>query len=470
MDETRIDAAPTPAHIFAYRAFRSVFVHSPESSPVRAPTSFNDDKENTRASLVASSRFATSSSISKRKEPERDALSLTPKRQKTIAISPTKSILKNPNILTPRRAGLRDVAVTFKDARKSVGPELVRQPFIARVRSQPELRAVSEPAIMIEELDGIVQSKGSTTQLRAVSDPVLSEDRYRNAIAEIVQDPAFDLSDYVAKTEKEVRRFMAYASKWKKQAQQWKEENAKLKASLEEAQRKNDRLRQKMALEEKEREVYDIQPTVDEDLENAVREEVGRCSERRRAPKTTTYDRKANKPDRDPDARTSRHASTRASERWGSTAQQEQDEPSEPSRQRPAKGQNSTVSCKMELPSEKPLRSTSRQKDTPHGQDMHQTTTAGTPQLQEQPKANLEIPLRPASTNLSAPANRTSITQDRQAAARARLRQKAEERNANVRLGVEPKGSEPEKQKGRVKDGSSGIDADASELNWADLG
>lgn len=242
MDETRIDAAPTPAHIFAYRAFRSVFVRSPESSPVRPPLTEpqhpNDNKENARDTAVQGSRFVTSPVRAKRDaELASDTLNLalTPKRQCVNPVSPTKSILKKSNVLTPRRAGLRDVTVTFKDVRMSTSPELTRKGSPTRVRSQPDLRSTL-----------------ATLSSVGLNAPVLrpTSTNWTDSKATVPKDGTapqttadFDLDAYIAQTEKEMRRLIKYGQKWREQAKKQEQENARLQARLEKLQKENNRLR-----------------------------------------------------------------------------------------------------------------------------------------------------------------------------------------------------------------------------------
>lgn len=242
MDETRIDAAPTPAHIFAYRAFRSVFVRSPESSPVRPPLTEpqhpNDNKENARDTAVRGSRFVTSPVRAKRDaELASDTLNLalTPKRQCVNPVSPTKSILKKSNVLTPRRAGLRDVTVTFKDVRMSTSPELTRKGSPTRVRSQPDLRSTL-----------------ATLSSVGLNAPVLrpTSANWTDGKAMVAKDETapqttadFDLDAYIAQTEKEMRRLIKYGQKWRDQAKKQEQENARLQARLERLQKENNRLR-----------------------------------------------------------------------------------------------------------------------------------------------------------------------------------------------------------------------------------
>lgn len=243
MDDTRIDAAPTPAHVFAYRAFRSVFVGSPESSPVRPqPTEThhaNDNKENAHQFAARGSRFQTSPVRGKRDAElasETLNLSLTPKRQRVNSVSPTKSILKKPNVPTPRRASLRDVTVTFKDVKMSASPELARWGSPTKVRSQPgqktTLATLSSVAISAPTSKTIPTDRAERTK---------KVDK-KEVAAQSTAD--FDLDSYIAQTEKEMRRLIKYGQKWREHARKQDNENAKLRALLEEVQAENERLKQ----------------------------------------------------------------------------------------------------------------------------------------------------------------------------------------------------------------------------------
>lgn len=244
MDDTRIDAAPTPAHIFAYRAFRSVFVGSPESSPIRPrptePQHTNDNKENTLRLPARGSRFTTSPVKSKRNAeavPETLNLSLTPKKQRTNPVSPTKSILKKSNVPTPRRAELRDVTVTFKDIRMSASPEMARRGSPVRIRSQPDLRntltALSTVAVSAPVLKAV-----STSQVEGSKKVEKS-----HVVPEAMTDADFD--GYMAQTEKEIRRLIKYGQKWREYSRRQDVENARLKGLIEDLQKENERLRRK---------------------------------------------------------------------------------------------------------------------------------------------------------------------------------------------------------------------------------
>lgn len=229
MDETRIDAAPTPAHVFAYRAIRGVFYGSPESSPVKphdANAEQTLDAEDKFVSSTRARRFATSPIHTKRKDTENDpvdiVLSLTPKKQKIVPVSPSKSILKNTNGLTPKRAALRDVTVTFKDVSLSLSPQLARKPSPRKVRS---ITATSK-------IEAHAYSARPSTGAQATTGPLKKR-------IDSCKAGGADLEAYKVQTEKETRRLIKYGQKWKEQARRAEAENAKLRALLEQAQRQN---------------------------------------------------------------------------------------------------------------------------------------------------------------------------------------------------------------------------------------
>jgi len=202
----------------------------------------DQNKENTRRTPTRPSRFATSPVKVKRKDGEVHAprleadLRLTPKKQKTVPVSPTKSILKNPHAATPRKAGVREVTVTFKDVRKSMSPEMLRHGSPQRVRSQLAMQA---PSLDMAQQMPMVAVGISTEAALRPSAPLTS-------VVKSVQDSGFDLDAYKAQTEKEMRRLIKYGQKWRDTATRQDEENAKLRTLLEETRKENERLRRRI--------------------------------------------------------------------------------------------------------------------------------------------------------------------------------------------------------------------------------
>lgn len=455
MDETRIDAAPTPAHVFAYRAFRSVFVTSPESSPLQ-PRDYDHqqdhDKENTRRSPARPSRFTTSPVKIKRKDGEinaprlEDELRLTPKRQKTVPVSPTKSILKNPHAPTPKRAGLRDVTVTFKDVRKSISPELLRQGqgSPVRVRSQPAMRTLFED---------LAKQKPVTTVQVSASPPIP------------MQASGFDLDAYKAQTEKEMRRLIKYGQKWKEQAKRQDDENAKLRVLLKETRKDNQRLQKKIS------QMQQLNATKPTNTVSAVPTAENLTAHRTRArvcklPEDYSVDCK---PQRETTSE-SRLASTRQS-----SLQQKLDElqhlqpspPAAPNEQAPpAKGQARVQHPRQQQPQtslEKKIdllkqatseleRSSLHEAQADREREMKQKTDA----LELEPTTGdqvqqVSLPVRTASL---------SIADDKKAAARERLRLKREARAASSQAALSVV------RESKRETDSSKLDVDESQVDW----
>lgn len=238
MDETRLDPK-TPAHIFAYKALRGIFIASPESSPIRPPPQQlfdHDDKENT-PSPRRGSHFTTSPTKTKRKDTDfdivKEAISLTPKRQKIVQVSPVKSCLKKTG-MTPRR----EATVTFKDLRISISPELARQVQV----QQPDFSVVKVSA----ETEAVIPVRKTAVKERPVSKS--SEVAKKSDTVITVYNEV--LEAYKTQMEKEVRRLIKYGQKWKDQAKKQETRNEELQAMIEELQRENQILNRKLAQKE----------------------------------------------------------------------------------------------------------------------------------------------------------------------------------------------------------------------------
>ncbi|KAK5944836.1 hypothetical protein PMZ80_002037 [Knufia obscura] len=463
MDETRIDAAPTPAHVFAYRAFRSVFVRSPDSSPVR-PQSRREygifdyeqdrEKENIRSSPARPSRFVTSPVKTKRKDGEINApgfdqeLKLTPKRQKTVPVSPTKSILKNPHAPTPRRAELRDVTVTFKDLRKSMSPEASRG-LPVRVRSQPAMRTL---------LEDIAQQKTMpTVETKTALVPRVPAPAIQPKVS--TQDSGFDLDKYKAQTEKEMRRLIKYGQKWKEQARRQDEENAKLRSLLEETRKENERLQKKIVQvqETKESEMTrsSLKPTAKEAEQSKKRSEIE--ANVQGTPKIDPKHRPQQEYSR---PKTNRQSSLQQKmneleELQPSPPNNHTDNPPQDTEQRP---RQQSLKKKIDLLKDA---TTEKERDSLHKAQAERENVlttkqpvdlASNEQSLEQDVQKLSLPVRTASL---------SAAEDRKVAARERLRLKREARAASSQAIL----SAEDKQK-KVHE-SSKLEIDESQFDWA---
>ncbi|KIW38375.1 uncharacterized protein PV06_09346 [Exophiala oligosperma] len=237
VDETVLDPPVTPAPVFAYRALRGVFFGSPDSSPEHVHN--NDNKENLTPVL--------SPSPSKRKlvldGAGSDALHLTPstKRAKRdgggAILSPTKGILRTPGLATPRAKALRDVNVKFK----SVSPEEVSQR-----RNNNRLKTEAPRQVGAEKEDkqaaSVKDKKTTIPKYEGVSTGTKSAAGNDQATAVSAFTPCA-IEAYIAQTEKEMKKLVKYGQKMREYARKKDAENLELKGMIEVLKGENERLR-----------------------------------------------------------------------------------------------------------------------------------------------------------------------------------------------------------------------------------
>lgn len=236
-NETIIDAPVTPAPIFAYRALRGMFFGSPD----------------TPANAINSQQNLSINAIDRRsptKVLQMDAqVRLTPpqkrKRESNVILSPTKSCLRTPGAMTPRRAKLKEVNVTFKDIRMSISPELSRKGReIQNVEADKEnqnptqSRVDTITVIKPNSAQPIKPSRGIVQEV-----PVSKKDQQLPSEAVTVAEHAFNLEQYMAKTDMEMKKLIRYGRKMRDYARQQEEENTKLKKLVEDLQQENARLK-----------------------------------------------------------------------------------------------------------------------------------------------------------------------------------------------------------------------------------
>ncbi|KAK5459604.1 hypothetical protein LTS15_003733 [Exophiala xenobiotica] len=255
-EETILDGPVTPAPVFAYRALRGIFFTSPESSPE------HDNKEN-----LTPAYLATSPSPEKRKIMD-GAVQLTPSQKRkrdsssrAAVLSPTKGILRTPGLATPRAKFLKDINVKFK----SVSPEE------AAKQTQKETKIETVTGVgagdrLSRTKDG--EGKGQRAAVRASKPmhdiaPTNKAARSQSPVkAEQVPVPAKDkdnrvaasngttttvlsscaIEAYMAQTEKEMKRVVKYGQKMREYARKKDAENQELKSMIEQLRRENERL------------------------------------------------------------------------------------------------------------------------------------------------------------------------------------------------------------------------------------
>lgn len=232
-EETIIEFAPvTPAHKFAWRAFRGFVYGSPESPE-------NAGKENARPLQT-----------SPQKKVSLEIPSLSPqKRKRDLPLSPTKSILRTPGAPTPRAKSLRDVNVKFK----SVSPEVQRNTS-APAGPKPEIVALEkEVDDLWQELEQSLEITKSPPHAR----PKVSKQTKKvvksdvTVFTSVPTSPNSARDAYARRTEKEVKMILRREKKIRDYARRADEQNGVLKTMVAELKAENARLKAKLQQNER---------------------------------------------------------------------------------------------------------------------------------------------------------------------------------------------------------------------------
>lgn len=229
-DATILEGPVTPAPLFAYRAIRSIFFASPDSSPEHY------NKEN----LVPV--HVTSPTKAKSALPASPQLTPSQKRKREaiidggVVLSPTKGILRTPGLATPRAKYLKDVNVKFK----SVSPEVRRTNAIVKNTNPSQPKAQNA-------LEAIRPAK-STAQKATAKQPPNVEGLVTNTSTNelAAADPICPFAPtaieaYMAQTEKEMKRLIRYGKKMREYALKKDVENQELKMMIEELRGEKER-------------------------------------------------------------------------------------------------------------------------------------------------------------------------------------------------------------------------------------
>ena len=231
-DVTILEGPVTPAPLFAYRALRSIFFASPDSSPEHC------NKENivpAYASLTAKSRIAL---------PKSPQVTPSQGRKKEhiadegVVLSPTKGILRTPGLATPRAKFLKDVNVKFKsvspEARQQDDVALKSEPLTTKAKNAPVLVRDSQPlphlappSILPDQEPAEPQTKTSGDTCTIPTDPI----------------PPAAFEAYVAQNEKEMRKLVRYSKKMREYAMKKDMENQELRLMIQSLRKENERFR-----------------------------------------------------------------------------------------------------------------------------------------------------------------------------------------------------------------------------------
>lgn len=259
-EETYIEHAPvTPAHKFAWRAFKGFVYGSPESPE-------NMGKEN-----------AYPVRMSPQKRVSLEVPSLSPqKRKRDPQISPTKSILRTPGAPTPRAKSLRDVNVKFKSISPEVQARNVSAPAATIVAIEQQVDNLwQELEHSLNVAKSPPQTKRAQPEQKAAK---LSKTKAGFVVSAAAAPPPPDeeREAYARRTEKEVKQLLRQHKRLRDYAQRADEQNVVLQGMVDELRAENARL--KTRLERQDRELKDVsrRPALGGDARSDERERGGR--------------------------------------------------------------------------------------------------------------------------------------------------------------------------------------------------
>jgi hypothetical protein len=223
-DFTILDAPETPAPLFAFRALKSAIFGSPD-----------DDERNKENATHPKSAHAL-----RPKTSEVRAVFLSPsKRRKTNHCpSPAKSILRTPGIPTPRKPNGN---VTFKDVTPSLSPVLRQQESVSTKQSPVQISEIIHGA----NISTAPQAKPKSVTVAAPSVEERASKDQASQDTKVVENASvtFDIDAYRTSTEKEMKKLVRYGQKMREYARNQEQENTKLRIALEKLQKENEELR-----------------------------------------------------------------------------------------------------------------------------------------------------------------------------------------------------------------------------------
>ncbi|KAK4945628.1 hypothetical protein LTR10_015247 [Elasticomyces elasticus] len=236
-EATILEGPVTPAPVFAYRAVRGIFFGSPDSSPE------HDNKENVDPTPVSSPQKLgmmderLQLTPSHKRKRDGGATILSPSK---AMLSPTKGILRTPGLATPRAKLLKEINVKFK----SVSPESAQQkPAAAKNAGNTN---TNRGASSNKDSGYILRVSKSMGDLEPAKKELKVVAQTKNGLPPTTNTTAFPpsaMDAYMQQTEKEMKKLVRYGQKMREYARKKDAENVELKSMVEHLQRENERLR-----------------------------------------------------------------------------------------------------------------------------------------------------------------------------------------------------------------------------------
>ncbi|OCT50512.1 hypothetical protein CLCR_07127 [Cladophialophora carrionii] len=262
-DATILEGPVTPAPLFAYRALRSIFFASPDSSPDY------HNKEN-MVPIYANSPTKSKMILA-------DAPRVTPpqKRKRDSSngeaiLSPTKGILRTPGLATPRAKYLKDINVKFK----SISPEIRRSESVVGASSTPNAGFDDKTRAVRSSKSACLPPSSSQagTSNAAQEDPVENVEQLSAGKTAVTCPPCGllpgALESYMVQTEKEMKRLIRYGKKMREYALRKDVENQELKTMIEELRQQNERLKSDVSNPSHAAQDLRVAPSHDQEGEN----------------------------------------------------------------------------------------------------------------------------------------------------------------------------------------------------------
>lgn len=272
MEDSRFaDAPETPAPIFAYRALKGFFFGSPNEDddvPAKAHRIGGDENKENVPPAKSLGTPKPHSPFLANEEPTKS----TRKRAlpHDVVSSPMKSILRPSGVATPRALQLQkgNVGVTFKDIGKNSSPEgrpkLLcegpdREILAKRVKPNPPTQERRD-IVGTNDMGGPRRIDPPSAAVR-LSTEVHTATGTTSAASATIPDVPFDIEAYKRSTEKEMKKLVRYGQKMREYARKQDEENVKLRQLLEECRRENERLKKAEGQRSQNRALFDSSKT-----------------------------------------------------------------------------------------------------------------------------------------------------------------------------------------------------------------
>jgi hypothetical protein len=214
-----IDAPQTPAPVFAYRALKSVLFGSYDD---------DDGNDNEKENIPLQTR-GSKVSFDAQRIPLNPKSSTPTRPSPRRMLSPAKSILRTPGLLTPRK---QNSSVKFKDIKQtSMNLSTIIESSVAE--DNANVQNADQSADLSSEPQASKETADVATKAQN-SEPEALPETYYNVK---------EIDSYITATEREMKKLVRYGQRMREYARLSHKENAVLKRELDSLRNENERLR-----------------------------------------------------------------------------------------------------------------------------------------------------------------------------------------------------------------------------------